>query len=84
LTLFHFRFQLVPEITCNCKGTPYVLDGTRTELRNNETIMPELAEAKQSLITHSQGVELAKELGAVKYLVFSFHTCNYLTKIKLA
>jgi len=68
LTLFHFRFQLVPEITCNCKGTPYLLVGTRTELRNNEAIMSNLAEAKQSPTTCSQGVELAKELGAMKYL----------------
>jgi hypothetical protein len=41
----------------------------------------DLTEAKQSPTTYSQGVELAKELGAMKYLVFRIHTGNSFTQM---
>ncbi|KAF5285736.1 hypothetical protein FQR65_LT02264 [Abscondita terminalis] len=65
----------VPEITHHCGNTPFLLVGTQIHLRDDVTTIEKLAEKQQTSITMEQGIELAKELKAVRYL-----ECSALTQ----
>ena len=69
-----------PEVQRHCgKDTPIILVGTKLDLRgDNATIEKLKAQGKQP-VTHPQGVSMAKEIGAVKYL-----ECSALTTKGLA
>ncbi|KAF5285737.1 hypothetical protein FQR65_LT02265 [Abscondita terminalis] len=65
----------VPEITHHCENTPFLLVGTQIDLRDDVTTIEKLAEKKQTPISIERGIELAKELKAVKYV-----ECSALTQ----
>ena len=65
----------VPEITHHCPKTPFLLVGTKIDLRDDDKTVAELARTKQEPITFEMGKELAKELQAVKYV-----ECSALTQ----
>lgn len=52
-----------------------MLVGTKLDLRDDEETISKLTERKQAPIAYSQGVALAREIGAVKYL-----ECSALTQ----
>lgn len=49
--------------------------GTKLDLRDDPDTISKLSERKQSPMTYAQGVAMAKEIGAVKYL-----ECSALTQ----
>lgn len=64
----------VPDITQYCPGTPFLLVGTRTDLRNDHKTLEKLAENKESPLKPEDGEKLAHELKAVKYMECSAET----------
>lgn len=69
------RTKWVPEITHHAPDTPIVLVGTKIDLRDNAETIDKLRERHQAPITYQQGIKLAEEIDAVKYL-----ECSALTQ----
>ena len=63
-----------PEITHDCKKTPFLLVGLDIDLREDAATIEKLAKNKQQVVQFTQGVRAAKKLGAYKYLECSAHT----------
>ncbi|XP_069509133.1 ras-related C3 botulinum toxin substrate 1-like [Ambystoma mexicanum] len=63
-----------PEVRHHCSNTPIVLIGTKMDLRDNKKTIKQLKENRLSPITFPQGLALAKEIGAVKYVECSAMT----------
>ena len=64
-----------PEIKHHNPGTPIVLCATKLDLREDKDTIDRLAEKKLAPISLAQGQQMAKEIGAVKYV-----ECSALTQ----
>ena len=64
-----------PEVFHHCPGVPCLIVGTQIDLREDDSVRAKLQRQKQQPITEDQGRQLAKELGAVKYV-----ECSALTQ----
>ncbi|XP_060688727.1 ras homolog gene family, member Gd [Hemiscyllium ocellatum] len=62
------RHKWQPEVLHHCPNVPILLVGTKKDLRNDSETMKKLKEQSLSPITMHQGVTLAKQIRAVKYL----------------
>ena len=69
------KAKWVPELSHHAPNTALILVGTKIDLRNDPALIEKLRERGQSPITYEQGVQLAKDIGAVKYL-----ECSALTQ----
>ncbi|XP_054257593.1 ras-related protein Rac1-like, partial [Macrosteles quadrilineatus] len=69
------RAKWYPEVRHHCPSTPIILVGTKLDLREDKETIEKLKEKKLSPITYPQGLSMAKEIGAVKYL-----ECSALTQ----
>ncbi|KAL0195398.1 hypothetical protein M9458_008970, partial [Cirrhinus mrigala] len=56
-----------PEVRRFCPNTPIILVGTKLDLRDDKDTIEKLKEKTQTPITYRQGLDMAKEIGAVKY-----------------
>jgi Ras-related C3 botulinum toxin substrate 1 len=65
----------IPELNHYCPNTPKVLVGTKIDLRDNREVIARLSERGHSPLTFEDGVRLAREIGAVKYV-----ECSSLTQ----
>jgi len=68
----------VPEIQHHCPGAPFLLVGTKIDLRDDKETIDRLKEKRMVPITTAQGTELAKKLGAAAYV-----ECSALTQTGL-
>ncbi|KTG38510.1 hypothetical protein cypCar_00047950 [Cyprinus carpio] len=59
----------------HCPNTPIILVGTKLDLRDDKDTIERLRDKKLSPITYPQGLAMAREIGAVKYL-----ECSALTQ----
>ena len=66
----------VPEIWHHCEKKPFLLVGTQADLREEATTLDKLGKNKLKPITYEQGVRMAKQLKAVKYV-----ECSALTQV---
>ena len=57
-----------PELNHHCPGTPILLVGTKEDLRDDPQVISHLATRGLSPITYQQGLECARDIGAVKYM----------------
>ncbi|XP_045867741.1 ras-related C3 botulinum toxin substrate 1-like [Meles meles] len=64
-----------PEVRHHCPNTPIILVGTKLDLRDGKDTIEKLKEKKLTPITYPQGLAMAKEFGAIKYL-----ECSALTQ----
>lgn len=64
-----------PEVSHHAPGVPIILVGTKLDLRDDRETLESLKEKKLSPITYTQGVQMSKEIKAVKYL-----ECSALTQ----
>ncbi|THH18426.1 hypothetical protein EW146_g2563 [Bondarzewia mesenterica] len=64
-----------PEISHHAPQTSVVLVGTKLDLREDQATIEKLRERRMAPIQYTQGVGMAKEIGAVKYL-----ECSALTQ----
>lgn len=72
------RAKWFPEVSHHCPSTPILVVGTKTDLRNDQETISRLAEKKLAPLTAEQGNQLAKEIGAVRYM-----ECSALTQAGL-
>ena len=64
-----------PEVAHHCPKTPIVLVGLKLDLRNDKGTIEKLSEERLAPITYEQGMQMAKEIGAFKYV-----ECSALTQ----
>merc|ERR1719427_753350 len=69
------RAKWFPEVSHHCPNTPVILVGTKLDLREDKETMEKLKEKKMTPISPGQGLQMAKEINAVKYL-----ECSALTQ----
>jgi small GTP-binding protein len=69
------RTKWYPEIRYHCPNTPIILVGTKLDLRKDPQTLQQLQAKWQTPITYKQGVQMANEIGAVKYM-----ECSALTQ----
>lgn len=67
--------QWNPEVSHHCPNTPVILVGTKLDLRDDKETVEKLKEKRLAPITYPQGLQMMKEIGAVKYL-----ECSALTQ----
>ena len=72
------RAKWFPEVSHHCPSTPILVVGTKIDLRSDADTVARLAEKKLAPLTPDQGTQLAKEIGAVKYM-----ECSALTQAGL-
>eukprot|EP00055_Hartaetosiga_balthica_P009623 m.38774 g.38774 ORF g.38774 m.38774 type:complete len:193 (-) comp6817_c0_seq1:200-778(-) len=69
------RAKWYPEVSHHCPQTPIILVGTKLDLREDQDTITKLKERKLAPINYPQGLQMAKEINAVKYL-----ECSALTQ----
>jgi Ras-related C3 botulinum toxin substrate 1 len=72
------RTKWYPEIHHHCPNAAVVLAATKIDLRTNEEMLQRLAQHRQAPVTYEQGMTLAKEIGAAKFV-----ECSALTQVGL-
>ena len=65
----------MPEITHHCPKVPFLLVGTKIDLRDDRNTVENLQKHNLRPITFEQGENFSRELGAVKYV-----ECSALTQ----
>jgi len=74
----HVQSKWIPEVSHHSPNTPIILVGTKLDLRDDCAIIEQLNSIEQAPITYEQGLQMIKEIGAVKYL-----ECSALTQTGL-
>lgn len=69
------RAKWYPEVRHHCPQVPIILVGTKLDLREDKETIDKLKEKRLAPITYPQGLSMAKDVGAVKYL-----ECSALTQ----
>ncbi|KCV68576.1 Ras-like C3 botulinum toxin substrate 2 [Fonticula alba] len=69
------RSKWFPEISHHSPKTPIIVVGTKLDLREDVDTISRLKEKRQAPTTYQQGLQIAKEIDAVKYL-----ECSALTQ----
>ncbi|KAF9354074.1 Ras- C3 botulinum toxin substrate 2, partial [Mortierella sp. NVP85] len=64
-----------PEISHHAPNVPTILVGTKLDLRDDKDTIEKLRERRMAPITYPQGLQMAKEISAVRYL-----ECSALTQ----
>jgi len=72
------RAKWYPEVSHHCPNTPLILVGTKVDLREDQATSEKLAQKKQNPVSYEQGLQMAQEIGAVKYM-----ECSALTQTGL-
>ena len=67
-SLSNVRHKWLPEIAHHCPGTPFILVGTKVDLREDAETVQRLADRNETAISYADGERMAAELGAVKYM----------------
>ena len=65
----------IQEIQRYCPKTPYILVGTKCDLRDNKDEIEKLAKKKEKPVTREEGEKVAKQIKAIKYV-----ECSALTQ----
>ena len=63
------------EVHHHCPNVPCIVVGTKLDLREDKATIDRLSEKRLAPVTHQQGMQLAKEIGAIKYM-----ECSALTQ----
>ena len=69
------RAKWYPEVAHNCPKTPIVLVGLKLDLRDDKETIQKLSEIRLAPITYEEGMQMAKEIRAFKYV-----ECSALTQ----
>ncbi|KAJ8903089.1 hypothetical protein NDN08_006404 [Rhodosorus marinus] len=71
----NIEFKWREEILLRAPGIPVILVGTKLDLRDDPVQVEKLKQRNQTAITTKQGIDLARQIGAVKYM-----ECSALTQ----
>lgn len=82
-SFYNVSGKWIPEITHHCPNTPFIIVGTKIDLRDDTASSPAGGAGTGSVvgvtpITYEQGVELARVSGAAKYM-----ECSAMTQLGL-
>ena len=69
------RAKWYPEISHHLSQAPVILVGTKLDLRDDENVIDRLKENNLQPVTYAKGLQLGKDIKAVKYL-----ECSALTQ----
>ncbi|KAJ8037341.1 Ras-related C3 botulinum toxin substrate 1 [Holothuria leucospilota] len=69
------RAKWIPEVKHHCPSSPVILIGTKLDLRDDRETIEKLKARHLQPITTAQGLQMQKEVGAIKYL-----ECSALTQ----
>ncbi|CAJ0861043.1 6254_t:CDS:2, partial [Entrophospora sp. SA101] len=69
------RTKWYPEISHHCPGVSIILVGTKLDLRDDRDTLLKLRQKNQAPLTYPQGLQLAKDINAVRYM-----ECSALTQ----
>ena len=75
------RQKWIPELQHHCPNAPVILVGTKLDLRNDKPTLASLSEKKLQPMSTQSGIQLAKEIGALKYLECSALTQEGLKRV---
>ena len=64
-----------PEMRLHCPNTPFILLGTKVDLRGDRATLDKLAKKQEELVSKEEGKRMAESLKAAKYL-----ECSALTR----
>ena len=67
-SLENVKAKWYPEVSHHCPGVPIILVGTKMDLREDEETLMKLKEKKLAPINQTAGLQMAKEIGAAKYV----------------
>ncbi|KAE9548062.1 hypothetical protein FO519_008728 [Halicephalobus sp. NKZ332] len=71
----NIRAKWYPEVSHHCPNTPIILVGTKLDLRDDAVTNDRLRDRRLTPISSTQGLQMAREIKAVKYL-----ECSALTQ----
>ncbi|ORX79214.1 ras-related C3 botulinum toxin substrate 1 precursor [Anaeromyces robustus] len=77
-SLENVKTKWCPEINHHAPGTPIILVGTKLDLREDRDTIEKLTQKRMAPISYQQGLQVSKEINAVKYL-----ECSALTQTGL-
>uniref|UniRef100_A0A6B2KZ06 RING-type E3 ubiquitin transferase n=1 Tax=Arcella intermedia TaxID=1963864 RepID=A0A6B2KZ06_9EUKA len=77
-SLENAKAKWIAELRYHCPNVPVLLCGLKLDLRDDPQAIERLASKKLSPVTHDQGQQMAKEIGAFKYM-----ECSALTQTGL-
>ncbi|KAJ8037339.1 Ras-related protein Rac1 [Holothuria leucospilota] len=69
------RAKWIPEVKHHCPSSPVILIGTKLDLREDPATVEKLRTRHLQPISHVQGLQMQKDVGAVKYM-----ECSALTQ----
>lgn len=69
------RAKWIPEVKHHCPSSPVILIGTKLDLREDPVTVEKLRARHLQPISHVQGLQMQKDVGAVKYM-----ECSALTQ----
>jgi len=76
------KHRWLPELSHHCANVPILLAGTKTDLRNDETILKQLKDLNNgSPISTQEGQALCKEIGAAAYVECSAKTMGFVNEV---
>ena len=67
-SLINIQKLWIQEIKKYCPSTPFILVGTKIDLRSNRDEVEKLAKKKERPISYEEGARVAKQIKAVKYV----------------
>lgn len=62
------KIRWIPELNTNCKDAPYILVGTKLDLREDEKTIETLKKQDLAPVTREMGEALAREVNAYQYM----------------
>ena len=63
----NIKTRWLPEVIAVCPNTPIILVGTKLDLRDDPCTVQRLQESSVSQITYKKGLEMMKDINALKY-----------------
>ncbi|KAF7358833.1 Kinase-like protein [Mycena sanguinolenta] len=73
-SLDNVKLRWISEVGHFCPGVPFILVGCKRELRQNTRVIQELRKTYQRPVSTEEGMEVAKTIGALKYMECSGRT----------
>ncbi|EGC32539.1 hypothetical protein DICPUDRAFT_89172 [Dictyostelium purpureum] len=80
------KYKWLPELKANSPGTPFILVGTKTDIRDQQTqgaVSPPLTGQVSSIITFKEGQKRAKEIKAHNYMECTSRESSSVAKVVL-
>nr|CAG8538819.1 7379_t:CDS:2 [Entrophospora candida]CAG8540832.1 8880_t:CDS:2 [Entrophospora candida] len=77
-SLDNVKNKWVPEIIHHAPNVPFLLVGTKFDLRDDKATILKLRQKNQAPISFAEGLQMAKDIGAAKYV-----ECSALTQMGL-